>query len=100
MTQCFYREDIRMEAGLEIARCGLLEQVCGPAAVQRCTVRRDACESCCHSFPPSPVTPNPVIASLLYGIAGQLLNTGQTEGEDLDRAARLQLWAEAHIGRS
>jgi hypothetical protein len=97
ISECFYRQDIRENAGVEIAQCRLLEQICGPPA-RHCDVRRDACESCCRSFPPSPVAPNPVIASLLYRLVGQMLSTEQTNGHDYDALSRIQLWAEAHLG--
>jgi hypothetical protein len=98
VAECFYRQEVNNEVGVEIARCLLLEQIGGADAVRWCTVRRDACESCCRSFPPSPAIPNPVIASLLYGLARRMLESGAKESCDFHKAAQLQLWAEDRLG--
>jgi hypothetical protein len=97
ITECFFREEVREEAGVEIACCRLLEQISGVADAGWCAVRRDACESCCRTFPPSPAAPNPVVASLLYGLALRILENGGVPGCDPRRAAGLGSWAEAAL---
>ncbi|MDB5388806.1 MAG: hypothetical protein JWM11_4452 [Planctomycetaceae bacterium] len=63
---CIYR---RTESALgENAHCHLLHQISGFEDGQKCTVRRDACDACCQSFPPSLESWNPVIASLLINL--------------------------------
>lgn len=97
ITECFFREGAREEAGVEVARCRLLEQISGVSDGRWCEVRRDSCESCCRSFPPSPVAPNPVVASLLYGLVLRILEQGCVPGCDQSRAAWLRSWAESRL---
>jgi len=97
VAECFYREEPRTEGEAEIARCRLLEQITGVEMTMSCHVHRDACESCCRSFPPSPIGPNPVVASLLYGLAQCILESGGIGGCDVRRALELITWAEHHL---
>jgi hypothetical protein len=97
VSECCFRTRVHEEAGVEVACCRLLEQISGVEDAGWCDVRRDACESCCRSFPPSPVTLNPVVASLLYGLVLRILGRGGVTGCDHARAARLYSWAECGL---
>jgi hypothetical protein len=99
VAECFYRQESRAEGGAEVARCRLLEQISGVEETGWCHVRRDACDSCCRSFPPSPVGLNPVVASLLYGLALRVQERGGVGGCDVFRAADLTSWAEKHLSQ-
>jgi hypothetical protein len=96
-NECCFREDVRADEGGEVACCRLLKQISAVVDARLCDVRRDACDSCCTSFPPSPVAPNPVVAALLYGLMLRIMDRGGVAGCDVDRAARLRSWAERDL---
>ena len=94
---CEFRRRIRQIVGGEIAECGLLQMITGATASDLHTVRRDACESCCRSFPPGIGELNPVVASLLYDVASRIVENGGMPGCDAAKAAALQLLAERNL---
>jgi hypothetical protein len=63
---CRYRALVRAEGDAEAATCRLLAALLSRVPGASCRVRRDACDACCQSFPPSQEDLNPVIASLVY----------------------------------
>jgi glycosyltransferase involved in cell wall biosynthesis len=95
VESCPYRADVRVAEGVELASCGLLQQVSDLAVSM--SVRRDACESCCATPVPTPTQINPVIASHLSRITSELLQDGNSTGGDLARATALRDWARLHM---
>lgn len=77
------------------AYCELLSRLIGAAARERCQVGRDVCEACADSFPPTPEDINYVIASQLFQITDDILESGNARGDDRLRALDLREWAES-----
>jgi hypothetical protein len=96
VEQCSFRTDVRQE-GEETARCGLLAEASGLEEGKTHRVRRDACEACCACFPPTQETPNPVVASLLFGLGTRLLERGGAAAESPNPAVELQARAAAFL---
>ena len=97
---CPFRARIRRTKGVEVATCQLLRQITGLENDLLCTVRRDACEACCESFPPSQGEINPIIGSLLYRLSGQIIGQGRINGCTAAKADGLQRWAEQNLERA
>jgi len=97
---CIYRHRVRREQNAEKATCQLLQVITGLKSDRLCSVRRDACEACCQSFPPSPTEMNPVIASLLYELTDRVIDQGGVNGCTTSKAARLQQRAEQNLDHS
>jgi hypothetical protein len=93
VEDCPYRDCVPTEKLHEVACCRLVRQIIGAEGSEWCEVRRDACEACCTSFPPSPIDINPVIASVLYNLTDRIIERGGVSGCETDRAAGLQDWA-------
>ena len=89
VENCPYRIDVMREGTSESARCGLLCEVANVAAELIRPVGRDVCEACCRSFPPSTARQNPVTASLLAELAGEIQSRGGVTGCDSARASQL-----------
>jgi hypothetical protein len=88
LESCGFRNDVREEAGIETAYCGVLAKVLEGGDPAHFRVGRDACLACCQSRPPQVDQINPVLASLLYGIASEL--SGREAGDVLwDKVRRL-----------
>jgi hypothetical protein len=100
VADCRFREDARRDGAPETARCRLVVRLAGVEGPDWGEVRRDACEACCASPLPSPTDMNPVIASLLYTLADQVLERGGVPGCPTARAEDLQAWAELHLART
>jgi hypothetical protein len=92
---CPYRHGARAEG--EVADCRLLGELGGVREEGWCAVGRDACAACSASWPPAPGELNPVVASLLYSLAGQVVRRGGLSGCDPARAAALLQRAEADL---
>jgi hypothetical protein len=97
VEQCPFRERPRTQEGDEWATCRMLRRISGVADRNLCLVRRDACEECCTSFPPSAREPNPVVASLLYELAGEVLHRHGVPGCGPLEAAGLRNMAEENL---
>src|SRR5690242_12625831 len=97
LIECPFREPSRQRDDDEIASCRLLQEVSGLFDSRLCEVRGDACEACCESHRPSVENLNPVVASLLYDLAGRVLTLGGAPGFSAERAARIEEWAEHHL---
>ena len=76
------------------AECGLVTSLIGAASSPLSTVVEETCRACCNSFPPSPTKLNPVVASLVYLAASQILDAGGTLDCTPDQAAQLKKRAE------
>ena len=94
---CEYRSRVREQSGLEIADCLLLAAITGTSGTGLCIVGRGACESCCATFPPTSDDFNPVLASLLYKVAGTVVELGGVPGCSVNEAEKLQWRAEATL---
>jgi hypothetical protein len=99
VEDCTYREQVRWEGGVEVAVCGLVQQLSGAEDPLLSAVRRDACTACCRSSPPSPGALNPVIASLLYEVAERVRAAGGVPGCPAGRVTGLQNWARHSLSR-
>jgi hypothetical protein len=72
--------------GLERATCGLVRAAVAAADDSWHRVRRDACEACCRSFPPTRDLANPVVAALIYNTASTIADRGGADGCGAGRA--------------
>lgn len=72
------------------ARCELLQMVSGVTIPDLCQVESDACQACCESFPPTIDAWNPVVASLLFGLAERVVAQGGVSGCSAAQAVELQ----------
>jgi hypothetical protein len=97
VEECPFRDEVRGHGAAERARCRLLEQILTAEGRRWCEVGRDACEACCASAPPGPFDVNPVVASLVYGLAEQIVERGGVAGCAAERAAGLRSWAETNL---
>jgi hypothetical protein len=97
VERCPYREGSRTMKGVQLARCRLLEELSGVTDEELCLVRRDVCTACSAALAPSPQAVNPVIAGLLFDLAGRALAAGGLPGCDVERAAALQQNAEKNL---
>ncbi len=95
IDRCRYRARARGEGPGQVAECRLLVEVTGLVDPGLCEVGRDACEYCCRAMTPSPAGLNPVVASLLHGIARRVIERGGADGCPAGRADALRLRAEA-----
>jgi Glycosyl transferase family 2 len=91
---CRYRRSARRQGKTESAVCELLKKVTGIRDEDACRVTREACEACRASDPPTPSSPNPVVASLLYHLCDDVLRKGGVPGLSANKAARLVVQAE------
>jgi hypothetical protein len=73
---CRFRRDVSHMADGEQAVCGLIEGLIPGADAELCRVHRSVCDACCRTFPPSSDLLNPVVASVMYDIANQVLAEG------------------------
>ncbi len=84
METCKFRRGVRCEDGTELSACKLVKVLLDCHDDRWSRVRRDACEACCQSFPPSEENLNPVVASLLYDASKRILAAAPA-GLDLKR---------------
>src|SRR5262249_25226517 len=94
---CRYRSIRPSANGTELAHCRLLQDVSGVSDAPLCAVGRAACEDSCRSGEPSVHQINPVLGSLLYELASEVMRRGGVPGCDADRADRLRRWAEEFL---
>jgi hypothetical protein len=80
LDQCPYRQAAGPTVGSRSAVCRFLQQFTGIAEETACIVGSDACESCCSWPEPSADRLNPVVASLLYGLADRVIGSGSLPG--------------------
>ena len=94
VEECPYRD---AAAGTEVACCRLLLRLIGTTDVSWGAVRRDACVACCASPRPSVDQLNSVVASLLYGLAEEVVRLGGIPGGTAAAAADLRSRAENEL---
>jgi hypothetical protein len=92
--RCSFRHSVRHGPDGEVAVCRLIERWSGVKEPRLCEVRQDACQACCASLEPSISSMNPVLASLVFGMAETVLERGGVDGCDRDSALHLRSWAE------
>ena len=91
VEDCPFRKDLGEAEGKETARCDLLRHWIGTELMSvPCTVRRDACEACCASWPPSHSELNPVIASLLVTLCDQVMAAGAVNGSVAEKTVAVR----------
>jgi hypothetical protein len=95
--QCGFRDLRGHDGQFERACCRLVSQITGAQDPALGSVKRDACEACCRSLP-SGSTINPIIASLVYGATGKIIQAGGCAGCDIQRAKHLRQRIRNHLG--
>jgi hypothetical protein len=85
------------EANGDGAQCGLIARMTGAPAGELSAVTNDVCAACCHSFPPTVHRLNPVVASVLYAAATNLVGTGGTAFCTAQRAEHLRELADRSL---
>ncbi len=93
---CKFRRGVRREGDTEVATCKLLKALIECREDRWCRVRRDACDACCRSFPPSERNVNPVVASLLYDASARIVAAAPA-GLDLKRIKETAQMAAEHV---
>ncbi len=88
--QCLHRSAVEWQEGVEVASCGLVGQILGLTADETHVARRDACEGCCRSWPPTGPRMNPVVASMVLDVAGRVIERGGAPGCDVSHAERVR----------
>jgi glycosyltransferase involved in cell wall biosynthesis len=83
--------------GTSLTVCRFLQQVTGIGDESTCAVAVDACTSCCSWPEPEAGQLNPVVASLLFGLAGRMIAASSGNGGDPVRAAAVRDRAEAML---
>ncbi len=66
--------------------CSLVRAAIGAKDNAWHRVRRDACDACCCSFPPSTTRANPVVAALIHEASSAILREGGVNGCDQAQA--------------
>ena len=94
---CSYRYGVRRSGDGEAAQCRLLEQITGAGDDRFSRVLRDACDACVQTFPSTVDDINPVVASLVFRVAEQIVAAGGTNGCTEAQARRLMSWAEESL---
>lgn len=80
--------------GGDVAECLFIGQLTGVSDGSVATVNRDVCLACCRSFPSTPARLNPIVASLLFKAAEQLLQGTGDQQCPPERARQLKQQAE------
>ena len=87
VASCRHRSDVSIDGdGRETATCSLVRAAIGANDNAWHRVRRDACEACCCSFPPSSTRANPVVAALIHEASSAILREGGVNGCDQAQA--------------
>ena len=97
VEECPFREGVVDDRTRATARCRLLRQLSEVHDPRWCEIRRDACEACCASDPPSPRKVNPALASLLYLLSEEVIERGGVAGCSVEHASALRSFAERSI---
>ena len=79
------------------ANCGLTRSILGTHDPRFARVQPDACKACLRSFEPTADTPNPVVASLVFGATFDVEAEGGVEGCDVERALELRDFARQYL---
>jgi hypothetical protein len=93
--QCPFRREAR--AGGKAAVCLLVGDLAGVRDEELLAVRREVCAACCREPRPTPADLNPVVASLLYGLAEKVIARGGVPGCDAAKAAALRSRADQDL---
>ncbi|MCU0870915.1 MAG: hypothetical protein MUE50_01080 [Pirellulaceae bacterium] len=79
------------------ATCQLVSALVGSDEATLAGVEERVCTACCESFPPTVDQLNPVVASLVFRAASQVLRVGGLPACDVQRAAALRSRVEAEL---
>ncbi|MEM8668091.1 MAG: hypothetical protein AAGG48_11275 [Planctomycetota bacterium] len=96
VEDCVHRTPVesRSTSDENAAICQLLSEISGIERHPALTVSVNACQACCRSQLPSPTDPNSVVASLVVGLAEQVVSAGGVPGCSTAQARELNAWAE------
>jgi hypothetical protein len=83
--------------GSERAHCQLVGGILGVESARLREVERNVCRACVATFPPTLTEFNPVIASLVFELAEEVIAAGGVSGCTLEKAERLRETAEAQL---
>lgn len=95
--ECPFRANVHTEDDTEVADCQLLCQITGVTSAQYVKVRRDACEACNRQSSPTVRSLNPVTASLLHRMCGELIIRKDFGECGLERVEQLKKWSYENI---
>ncbi|HWB11887.1 MAG TPA: glycosyltransferase [Pirellulales bacterium] len=94
--ECCFRTIIDQGAAEAAMVCALAARILGVQDKGICAVRRDACEACCRSLAPAEAV-NPVVASLVFEVAGQVERAGGVPGCTVRQARLARQGAANHL---
>jgi glycosyltransferase involved in cell wall biosynthesis len=94
--ECCFRTIIDRGAPGELAACALAARITGVRDHRICAVQRDACEACCRSLASAEAV-NPVVASLVFQVAGQIERVGGVPGCTVPQARLVRQGAANHL---
>ncbi|HEV3343304.1 MAG TPA: glycosyltransferase [Pirellulales bacterium] len=94
--ECRFRAVAGDGAEADLAVCDLAARILGVQEKNLCEVKRDACEACCRSLAPAEVV-NPVVASLVFQVAGQIERAGGVPGCTVQQASLVRQGAADHL---
>lgn len=100
VQSCVYRKEISQNAERtdgnvsQTAICGLLTEISGVNEHPSLQVPLAACQACCRSYRPSTTDPNTIVASLLVGLAEQIVQENGVPNCSVEQAKNLASWAE------
>jgi len=97
IINCKHRRHVERVNGTELAVCKLVQLMLGSTAADIGRVGRDACEACCAQFVPTATGPNPVVASLLYEAATEILARRGAAERDEAKARQVKAFSEEYL---
>jgi glycosyltransferase involved in cell wall biosynthesis len=86
-----------MPATEPAAHCLAVGRILGPSLEHLSRINGSVCRACCEHDLPSPSGLNPVVASLIFGAAGQVLDDVRASWREREDAARSQVWVQDHL---
>jgi hypothetical protein len=97
LDECPYRHAAGAPFAGEDAVCRFLQQLTGITDESACVVGVDACRLCCAHSEPAAGRLNPVVASLLYGLAGSARGLAPAHAAPVRAAAESALAADGSV---
>jgi glycosyltransferase involved in cell wall biosynthesis len=94
--QCRFRTPLDDTTSDDGARCGMVGRLIGVRDPRVDAVTYDACQACCRSLGP-PDSVNPVVASLVYRMAGEIERSGGVPGCDAHQARLVRARVANHL---
>ncbi len=81
----------------EDANCAVVGRILGPSLEHLSRVNASVCRACCEYTVPSPNRLNPVVASVIFGAAGQVVDDVDASWRQHEDAARSQTWVKEQL---